>query len=203
MNPPVSREPPSPTSESISAAIRRYQACCGLTGKSPFCAMVETLINRHSGETFVNKSFFDALCLVNGMIAESLFSVRILSEGYNSEFWRALKPPLEQASNHMRRTGGKIRIIALNPSPDCTTELSSLSEPLEGVLEVVRAASNQPVSRFVVCDSKMLRLEDPYGPIDGDGTPSTAIRAKVNFRDSESSKRQERIFDSIWTRLSE
>lgn len=185
---------------SISQAITEYQDACQHTENPPFYDIVTALIERGYGEDFSNDSFFDALCLTHTMLMTSYSDVRILTGGGGSSFWKTLEKPFSFAVENLQKTGGKIRMIVLDPSTPCREVLAELKKLFGDSFEYVMATTKEKINHFVVCDSRMIRIEEPHTPIT-DESPDTLIKAKVNFRAPEQAKRQERLFDSFWEQL--
>ncbi|PTX95087.1 hypothetical protein DB345_12380 [Spartobacteria bacterium LR76] len=183
----------------ISDALREYREACELSDTPPFHELVAALIDRGYDQDFKNDSFFDALCLTHTMLLTSLTSVKILT-GSGGNFWSALDRPFAAAAENLRKTGGKIQMIVINATPDCAKALASMKSRFGEVFEYVLAKSASNISHFIVCDSRMIRIEEPHPPIDLDSS-ADVIKAKVNFRAPLIAKQQEKLFDSVWGRL--
>ena len=183
----------------IAQAVKEYQDACGIKDNPPFYGIVLQLIERAYGEALNNDSYFDALCLTHVMLDRSLSDVCILTGGGAEGFCSTLQRPFLAAAERLKQLGGKIRMIILNHDTPVQF-LEDAKVKYDGVFDFILAKAPAGVRHFMVCDDRMLRLEDAHDPICNESLAST-IHAQVYFNNPQLAKNQKSLFDGIWERI--
>jgi hypothetical protein len=160
-------------------------------------AAINSMIDRGYKTEFRNDSYMDALALIAIMLNASTSTVRVLTGGKIDGFIEVLKMPFTEALNRIRRNGGFVRIVTLNPLTRCMDELI---KEFNGTLEIIPASASEPVQHYMLCDSKMARVEEFHEPLQ-ENTDAGAIRATVHFNDHAKTKVYEDSFDLLWKKL--
>jgi hypothetical protein len=179
----------------IQQTIENYRAD-GKGSVSPtFRALVNQMIDTNAKTEFANDSYADALFLTDVMFERSQTSIRLLTGPSGGDFLHALEGSFEGAINRLKAAGGFVRIVMLNTAmvPDWLSTIQARS----GNLDIRTAKAAEGIKHFIVCDSKMARIEAPHSPLDAN-SDATLIKARVYFNEPSKSKVFEGYFDSIW-----
>jgi len=91
-------------------------------------------------------------------------------------------------------------MIILN-SQDNLEYLKSLIEKFPQTFEMTTCTSTSDVNHFIVCDSRMIRIEELHPPLDTSDATDEMVKAKVNFNDPLRAKHHMGLFDAIWQAL--
>lgn len=185
----------------IRDAIEEYEEACRKNASPPLGEIISTLIDRGYDQPFQNDSYLDALCLTHMMVERTVSSMRVLTGGGGSVgFWKTLAAPFREAATRMARINGNIQFIVINPAEGCKEAFDHLKTEFPGVFDFVLAHASNPMSHFVICDSRMVRLEQPHEAITADSR-ADCIKAQVTFRSPDLAARYETLFASLWNRL--
>jgi len=179
----------------IKETIEKYRAE-GKESVSPTLrALVDQMVATGARTEFKNDSYADALFLTDTMFEQSHACVRILTGVGGGEFLRALKKSFTAALERLKTVGGEARVVIL--------DTPKIDDWLEGMrtrfstLKIFRAKATGSIKHFIVCDSRMARLEDVHPAITPE-TPVEDIKANVFFNEPTKAKVYEDYFDSIW-----
>ena len=183
----------------IAQAVKEYQDACGDKDNPPFYGILLQLIERAYEEPLNNDSYFDALCLTHVMLDRSLFDVCILTGGGAEAFCNTLQRPFLAAAERLKQLGGKIRMIILNHDMPVQF-LDEAKKKYPDVFDFILAKGPSGVRHFMVCDSRMLRLEEAHEKISIVSLAST-IHAQVYFNNPQLAKNQHALFDAVWDRF--
>ena len=185
----------------IPEATRKYlDACSANNGQPPFEDLVGTLIESGYSQNFSNDSYFDALWLTHHMLNRSSKGICVLTGSAGDGFYATLKGPFEAALERIRNTKGQVRMVILNQKGNVPAFLEEMRKKFDGVFHYVLGQTTSAINHFVVCDSRMVRVEDIHADVD-ENSLATAIRAKVNFNDPMLASLKEKFFNAVWQQL--
>jgi hypothetical protein len=183
----------------IGEAIRIYTTD-GTDCMSPtFRDMVQQMIDKGVKTEFANDSYLDALFLTDVMFTRASRSVRLLTGKGADGFLKTLSDRFETMLERFAKTEGRVKIILV--ADVLPAWLTSLVQRFPQVLQVACASASRPVKHFIVCDSKMARLEEIHGELH-QHTPATDIKARVFFNEPETASVFEGYFEQIWSVVS-
>ena len=186
----------------IDDAIVQYRGICEVSEAPPFYQITSQLIESGHDESFENDSYFDALCLTHVMLQRTFVGASVLTGSGASKFWSALSSPLEKCLTRLSLVGGKFRMIALNVKDDLNY-FKSLKEKFPNTFELVTAKASSDVTHFIICDSRMVRVEELHPPLDTEDASDDLVKAKVNFNDPLGSKHHGSFFEAVWSKLNQ
>lgn len=185
----------------IRDAIDEYVEACEKNSHPPLSELISALIERGYEKSFSNDSYLDALCLTHVMVERTVSTMRVLTGGGGSVgFWKTLAKPFNEAAARLAKIGGCIQFIVINPIAECGEVFAEIKKKYPGVFDFVLANSATPISHFMICDSRMVRVEEPHEPITLNN-PADCIKATVTFKSAELAERYENLFSSLWDRL--
>ena len=188
-------------SMTIKDAIDEYEEACSKNTTPPLSEIISALIERGYDQPFQNDSYLDALCLTHVMVNRTFSSMRVLTGGGGSVgFWKTLTTPFKDAACRLEKLNGSIQFIVLNPKAECQAAFDEIKSEHPKVFDFVLANSTNSISHFMVCDSRMVRLEQPHDPI-VETSPADCIKAQVTFKSPGLAERYEGLFTSLWQRL--
>lgn len=192
---------PESRAMTIKDAIDEYQEACNKNDNPPLSEIISALIERGYDQPFQNDSYLDALCLTHVMVERTFSSMRVLTGGGGSVgFWRTLADPFKEAAARLKKLRGSIQFIIINPKQGCKDAFEEIKTEFPTVFDFVLAESSTPISHFMVCDSRMVRVEESHDPIT-EKSPADCIKAQVNFKSSDLAQRYEGLFNGLWNRL--
>lgn len=185
----------------IKDATNQYNsACAAAEGQPPFEDLLRQLIDSGYSENFENDSYFDALWLTHHMLKRSHRQISMLTGSAGDGFYSTLAAPFEDAMQRIQATNGKVRMVILNQKGDVPSFLSEMKRKFAGAFDYVLAQTTAPIGHFIVCDSRMVRIEEPHDDITQD-SPASLIKAKVNFNAPTQAAIKESFFNTVWQRL--
>jgi len=184
--------------ETIAAAIERFKRGGEDSIYPGYRELVTTMIDNGIKSDFENDSYLDALFLTHLMFSRAQNSIKLFTGNNGDEFLKVLNRPFENALERIKKAGGSVKIILLSAA--LPNWLGDLKAKYPETLDVVLAKALQPVKHFILCDSKMARLEEPHGELTPT-TPATTIKAKVYFNDTAKCKDLEGVFQAMWSIL--
>jgi hypothetical protein len=159
-------------------------------------SLVTFLIDSGFDQPFKNDSYYDALILTEAMLNRANHSIKLLTGPACDGFYCAISDYFTQALERIQRAGGQVKMIILGDSyPKGLTELAS---KFAGTFEIALAKPFKDLQHFIVCDSKIVRIENIHGKLDGQSS-AHEIKADVNFNDPAKGKMLETFFESIWS----
>jgi hypothetical protein len=184
----------SKVTPTIKQAIEQYERNCA----SPALReVINFMIERNIKTEFSNDSYLDALTLTEIMFNRSNSSICMLTGAKGDGFLETLKKPFCEALDRIKENKGFVHIVAISPINTC---LNELQRRYSGVLKVIPARVTGQIKHYMVCDSKMARMEEIHGNLD-ETTNADAIHARVCFNDPVQAKILESDFNSLWKRL--
>lgn len=205
----------------IKETIERYSALRDDVAGSAFKDMLErTKEIAKEGEYVNNDTYFHALFLTEMMLTNTNNSLRILAGCDIVRFLKALQSTFIDTCRRIAATGGSIKIVALTSSKKhldtCFDSLSEffketkefcpeISGKMTAIVKVlpktiagaVESGSNHDISHYIVCDSKMIRIEEPHGVLKLEA-PASLIKARVYFNAPNTSKAVVDSFDNSY-----
>jgi hypothetical protein len=182
----------------ISAAIENYKRLGEESVYPGYRDLIVKMIDNGLKTDFDNDSYLDALFLTGMMFNRSQNKIQLFTGNHCDGFLKVLSKPLERALERIKKSNGSVKIILL--SSELPIWLDDLKNQYQGTLDIALAKAIAPVKHFILCDSKMARLEEPHEELKPE-TPATAIKAKVYFNDPQKCKALENLFDAMWTRI--
>ena len=181
--------------KSVGDAIAAYKKE-GKDSVSPaFRSIIRGMIETNTKTEFANDSYFDALYLTDVMFGRAEQSVRLLTGPGLDKFLEALEKPFRDLLERLTKTGGFVRVVMLGST--MPANLLALCKEFNKVLTIHRASTKEQLKHFIVCDSRMARLEEPHGDIT-ESSLATEIKARVYFNDPVKAEVFEKYFDTIW-----
>ena len=130
----------------------------------------------------------------------SFRSISILTGGGGDDFLSALSEPFESALKRISGSGGTARLIMLNSKRTEFKFLDEMVKKYASVFSYVLGVTRGLIGHFIVCDSRMIRVEEPHGELT-EASLASVIKARVNFNDHVTAKSQEQLFEAIWDKL--
>jgi len=182
----------------VAQAISLYTES-GRSAVSPALReIVRQMIDKNIKTEFSNDSYYDALYLTDVMFGRAEANVRLLTGPGADGFLLALQKSFIAMLDRLQATRGSVRIILL--SSELPEWLGQVAKKYVGTLEIFLAHSVTPIKHFIVCDSRMARLEELHDLITPE-SKADEIKASVYFNEPTKTKVFEQHFDSIWTSL--
>jgi hypothetical protein len=135
------------------------------------------------------------------MFDRSRSSIRLLGGNGCDGFLTTLVDSFSNAVERLSKCNGAVQIILL--SDETPKFLDALKKKFPETLKICFAKlrnENAPISHFVVCDSKMTRIEEPHLKLNAE-TSVNAVKAKVYFNDTAKAGAQEARFAGYWDAL--
>jgi hypothetical protein len=163
--------------------------------------VINLMIDKKIRTEFDNDSFLDALILTEVMFERSTGSIRMLSGPGCGDFLKSIQRSFVSAVKRLATNGGKFKLLTISDAIPEFVQETQRENPntLEVGLLKLRDPANQ-IQHFLVCDSKMARIEEPHGPLTED-TPVNAVKAKVYFNDAGKAQFYEDRFEAFWGAL--
>jgi len=161
--------------------------------------LAEMAIDHELPELIENHCYADALFLTDLMFQHSKKSIDILTGNCGGEFLRTLSKNFTDAIGRIAARGGMVRVIQLNPTAKAEF-FPELRKKYPGTFEFRFGSSKTEIKHRIVCDQKMVRLEDIHGEIKEKTDPNT-INANVWFKNTVEAKKHSAYFEAVWNRL--
>ncbi len=159
-------------------------------------AIINDWIEKNTKTEFENDCYRDALFLTQVMFERAEHTVRIVTGPGFDHFLEALEKPFLDMLNRLAKNEGFVRIVLL--SPILPQGMTDLCQKFSKTLAICRAESKEEIKHFIVCDSKMARLEEVHAQIT-DASLETEIKARVYFNDPVKTEVFASYFDKIWS----
>jgi hypothetical protein len=169
----------------ISEAIEKYKKLGENSVYQSYRDLIVKMIDNGLQTDFENDSYLDALYLTGVMFNRSQNSIRLFTGSNGDGFLKVLSQSFESALERIKKANGSVKIILL--TSELPIWLDDLKRKYQSTLDIVLAKAIAPVKHFILCDSKMARLEEPHAELKPE-TPATAIKAKVYFNDPQRCK---------------
>lgn len=142
-----------------------------------------------------NDCYPDALEYTETMLFHTKESINILTGGGCGGFYATLIQPVTNALERIKAASGSARMIVVsNAIPEW---LAVLAQEFRGTFELAQMETSSPISHFIVCDSKIVRAEEPHGELTAD-TLADTIKAEVIFNEPNKGKELEGRFVELW-----
>lgn len=145
-----------------------------------------------------NDSYLSSLILVAAMLRRSKTSMRVLIGGGVDLFFKMIKDDFVRCLERFAKTRGFVKIIVVDSTKEDFLEELAVKYP--NVLSILYATTRQPVNHFIVCDSSMVRDEEPHKALSID-METNVIKAKIYFNNKEKARVTTEFFDGIWDQL--
>jgi hypothetical protein len=182
----------------ISDAIEKYKRLGENSVYPGYRDLIVKMIDNGLQTDFENDSYLDALFLTGMMFNRSQKSIQLFTGNNGDGFLKVLSIQFERALERIKKSNGSVKIILLSSA--LPIWLEDLKSKYQGTLDIALAKAIAPVKHFILCDSKMARLEEPHEELKPE-TLATAIKAKVYFNDPQRCKSLESLFEAMWQRL--
>ena len=174
-------------------------------GSFPLFDDLATFARRNDSDSFNNDSYVDAVLLTRYMFNHTNESLCMLTgHGGEIEFLETIKKSFVNMLARIREAGQCARIIFLaDHVPDFVK--NGDFKPFWGTTLKCctgRVVGGKPIQHYIVCDSNMVRIEEPHKEITKD-SPINVIKAKMYFDSKVIATAHKNAFDSIWGRLFE
>jgi|SRR5882724_3486813 len=164
--------------------------------ESGYRDLVTLLIDSGFPKPFKNDSYYDALVLTEAMFERSNREIRWLTgsgtDGFVVELYDTFVATLER----IRAAGGKVRIVML--SDQRPVQICDLMKQFPDTLQVALAKPLSKLQHFIVCDSKIVRVENTHENL-SDLSGAHEVKAEVYFNNPEKANMLNTFFDAIWT----
>lgn len=181
----------------IGDAKRRYRESAG--DAAGYRDLISLLIDSGFRQTLRNDSYFDALVLTEVMYNRTKQSIRSLTGKGGEGFICELMNPFTRALERIHARGGTVKLIVLGDEQP--QALCELAKRFSGTLRIAVAKPLSRLQHFIICDSRIVRLEDYHGEL-SDSTSAHEIKAEVFFNNSEKARMLESFFEAIWSSVS-
>jgi hypothetical protein len=182
-------------SMTIAQAISNYKA---KAGKETHCLkdLVGAVLQK--GETsykLENDCYADALDYTDTMLFHTHKSINIVTGCGCGGFYATLLGHLIAALQRVKKVKGSARMIVI--AKDLPEWLVALTYEFSGTFTLARFKTKEKLQHFIVCDSNIVRLEEPHEELSLQ-SPADAIRAKVVFNEPKIGAELEARFEGFW-----
>jgi hypothetical protein len=177
----------------IEDAIALYKSRSAET--ESYRELISLLINAGISHPFRNSSYFHALVLTEEMLAHTNHNIRILTGNACGRFYATLIDHLTATLQRISEQGGSAKMIVC--AEECPRWLYKLSQEFSGTFEIALGDINAKMPHFIVCDSQIVRCEEPHGEL-GSDTDANHVKAEVIFDARDKGTELEQSFDSLW-----
>ena len=162
--------------------------------------LLDDLVNTNYPHEIENENYAHALLLTGTMFRHTKQSCCMLTGPEGNDFLKELDEEFGEALQRLKRNNGQFRLVLLDSRN--TDYLSEKEEKYPEVLKIEKASllEGEAMEHFIVCDSQMVRLEEPHGEL-GPDDPADQVHAKVYFNDKPRAKTTKESFDGIWNHL--
>ena len=163
-----------------------------------------TFARRNDSDSFNNDSYIDAVLLTRYMFNHTNESLCMLTgHGGEIDFLKTIEKSFARMLERIREAGHSARIVFLaDHIPGFIKE--GIFKPFweDKTLKCCtgRVVGDKPVQHYIVCDSNMIRIEEPHAGITKD-SPINIIKAKMYFDSKALASAHRNVFDRMWNRL--
>lgn len=165
---------------------------------SGFRELIGLLINSGFTHPFSNDSYLDALNLTEVMLSHTNSDLLFLTGSGADGFLTHLTEPFRGALKRIENCKGQARIVILgDPMPSVPSALQKFQSEFSTSLKVATAKPLARLQHFIVCDSKIVRVEEYHEPLNNSSMASE-IKAKVHFNNPSLANMLRTVFDGIW-----
>src|SRR6185437_2955011 len=179
----------------IEQAIANYKAKSA--ARDDFKKLASAVIEQNAKITLSNDCYETALGYTERMLSDTHESINILTGDGQGKFYATLIEHLTAALERIRVSGGTAKMIVLSSTyPEW---LKALAQEFPNTFTLARLNTTEPMAHFIVCDSKIVRLEKIHGELTPDST-ADSIKATVIFNEPEKGRELEQKFAALWER---
>ncbi len=184
----------------IGDAIQQYAKNGEQSIHKGYRDVIKMLVDSGYDKPIKNDSYEDALFLSDIMFENSQKSVKIFTGGGIEEFIEVLNDQFKKMLHRIKLNNGSVKVVTLGGV--IPNALKQLVVEYKETLQVVAAKAKEgtEVRHFIVCDEKMIRSEEPHGPLTKD-SPASDIKAEVYFDNPSKGKFFSDMFDAIWKKV--
>lgn len=178
----------------IAQAISNFKS---KAANPSFCLkdMVGAVLEKGETIKLENDCYPDALEYTEAMLFHTKKSINILTGCGCGGFYATLLAHLTSALQRVHDANGSARMIVMGANyPEW---LLALAHEFSGTFALARLNTDQKLQHFIVCDSKIVRLEQLHGKLSPE-SPADAIKAEVVFNEPKMGANLENRFDEIW-----
>ena len=178
----------------IAQAISNYKA---QAAKQTHCLkdVVGAVIAKGEIIKLKNDCYPDALEYTETMFFHTHKSINIVTGSGCGGFYATLLGHLTNALQRVRDAKGSARMIVA--APDYPEWLEVLAQEFAGTFTLARLNTSETLQHFIVCDSKIVRVENVHGKLTPD-SPADAIKAEVVFNEPDKGRELEQRFAVLW-----
>ena len=177
----------------IEDAIARYRD--QYEDAAGFRELVALVIGNGLTTPFQNDNYADALNLTEMMLKGTNLHINIVTGCGCGNFYATLLDHLTETLVRIRQNGGHAKMIVV--ADKCPRWLEVLSQEFMGTFEIALKQSSEPLQHFIVCDSKIVRLEKIHQKLRPDSS-AQEIKAEVHFNNPAKGKELEGSFETLW-----
>ena len=181
-------------SMTIAQAISNYKA----KAASPSHCLkdiVGAVIEQGKTIKLDNDCYPDALEYTEAMLYHTHKSINIVTGCGCGGFYAALLGHLTSALHRVQEAHGAARMIVI--APEYPEWLVALAHEFAGTFTLAKLKARGRLQHFIVCDSKIVRLEKPHDELTPD-SPADAIKAEVVFNEPKMGGILEARFEDFW-----
>ena len=182
----------------IGDAQEWYLRSDGVVRSSALREIINHMVEGQVKTEFENDSYLDALVLTEVMFARANNSIRMFTGPMCEGFLKTLESCFKSAVERFALSGGIIQIVII--CDEVPKFLADLKEKFPKTIQIglakIRPGAG-PINHFLVCDSKMARVEEPHGDLT-QNTPIDAIKAKAYFNNVSLARIFESRFAAMW-----
>jgi hypothetical protein len=157
--------------------------------------LVGAVIEKGETINLENDCYPDALEYTETMLFHTHKSINIVTGRGCGGFYATLLGHLTNALQRVRAANGSARMIVV--SSDYPEWLAALAHEFAGTFTLARLKAKEKLQHFIVCDSKIVRLEELHDELNSE-SPADAIKAKVIFNEPTVGSQLESRFEEFW-----
>ncbi|HTX20584.1 MAG TPA: hypothetical protein VMD27_01815 [Candidatus Aquilonibacter sp.] len=178
----------------IAQAISNYKA---KAANQSHCLndVVGAVIEKGETIKLENDCYPDALDYTETMLFHTHKSINIVTGRGCGGFYAALLGHLTNALQRVQNAKGSARMIVT--ASDYPEWLVALAHEFTGIFTLARLKAKERLQHFIVCDSKIVRLEQLHDEL-GPESPADAIKAEVVFNEPKMGGELEARFEEFW-----
>jgi hypothetical protein len=178
----------------IADAIARYESGEMASQFGGIQSLVDQTIHHGIKDPIPNDSYLEALFLTENMLRHANHKINIVTGCACDRFYSTLFTHLAQAVQRINGNGGTARILI--ESNTCPKWMEALAIEYKNSFEVGFQPAGR-VAHFIVCDSKIVRIEKPHGKLSLESA-ANEIKAEVFFNNPAEGSKLEKSFQELW-----
>jgi hypothetical protein len=179
----------------IADAIARYESGEMSSQFGGIQTLVNKTIEHGSDDSIPNYSYLEALFLTELMLRNANHKINIVTGCACDRFYSTLFVHLTDAIKRVNKNGGDAKILI--ESDTCPKWMEALAGEFEDSFQIGFKPDGK-LAHFIVCDSKIVRLEEPHGKLSL-ASAANEIKAKVFFSNPEEGSKLEISFQELWS----